>query len=442
MPYKCSVKGCRSNYDSMSEKVSLFQLPTDLEMKAKWLSRIQLNSKVTSFSRVCIKHFKPQDIADSTRRCTLKPCAVPNTLNGDESSETKEDFDICQESLTEDPTEIEDADLIKGFAQFCEGIKGMQVDDWHIYMKADGVCLYRLNSDEDFSEVEMTFKILINKHMRMKLCSKISESDTEELNWILKDCHLQSWSQLIDILAHYQQEPEIISKNQPKKYLRKAYEALLEIRELHEQVELVKAQLISLYDFADTLQDIEEDFYTQPLVEHLDVANETNENLDTVEEFLDDDEQVCYEFEEESKEEEKEAAEEELLEEQNEMEDDDDSPLISLGDSFVCTNCYIRFLSASGLRSHRKTCKIYFSKMQAQIFQTTTLKEEKRLKPEKNMCDICGKQFMTMKGLKEHMKLHNRELRMKCPHCDVVIFAGILQRHIKTVHEKRKPHAW
>lgn len=437
MPYKCSVKGCRSNYDSVHEKVSLFQLPIDLEKKTTWLSRIQLNSKATSFSRVCIKHFKPEDIDNSSRRCILKPGAVPKA-----STEVQEGFVDEQDAmLTEESTELEDSeselnsDKIQSFAHFCEGIKEMKIDDWNIYMKHDGICFYHLTSDENFNDVEMTFKILINKNMRVKLCKRDCESNTEELNWVLKDCHLQKWSQLIDIMVHYQPEPEIIPKTLPKKYLKKAYNILQEIQlnEMQGHVDSLKAHLASLYDFANTMQDIEEDFYTQPLVEYIDVANETSEDL---EEFhVEDDEISREEFEEE----EKQTMEAEVYEEQpGEGTVNQVSALIQCDDPLVCPKCSIKFLSASGLRAHEKTCTTHFPK----IYKSKTVEERKNSQIEMNVCDICGKQFSLMKGLKEHMKLHDQNLRKKCPHCGIIIYSGILQRHIRAVHEKSKPYEW
>jgi THAP domain len=39
MPLKCSVKDCKSNYDTTTEKVTVFAFPSDQELLEKWLER-------------------------------------------------------------------------------------------------------------------------------------------------------------------------------------------------------------------------------------------------------------------------------------------------------------------------------------------------------------------------------------------------------------------
>jgi hypothetical protein len=39
MPYKCSIKDCRSNFDSTAEKVTVFGFPKEEEILTKWLNK-------------------------------------------------------------------------------------------------------------------------------------------------------------------------------------------------------------------------------------------------------------------------------------------------------------------------------------------------------------------------------------------------------------------
>ncbi|KAH6921457.1 hypothetical protein HPB50_000605 [Hyalomma asiaticum] len=63
----CCVLRCRSGYQWTKEKVSLFALPSDPEMRSKWIQAIaRPETAKFSFSsrhvRVCEKHFHPEDI--------------------------------------------------------------------------------------------------------------------------------------------------------------------------------------------------------------------------------------------------------------------------------------------------------------------------------------------------------------------------------------------
>ena len=69
MVRKCSVVGCRGNYDKRKgssdyNKVSVFRFPKDAERLRKWLKKIpQANLKaenITDNMGVCEKHFDPR----------------------------------------------------------------------------------------------------------------------------------------------------------------------------------------------------------------------------------------------------------------------------------------------------------------------------------------------------------------------------------------------
>lgn len=464
MPYKCSVKGCRSNYDSTSEKVSVFQFPADNEQKVEWLQNIELNSKLTNSSRVCIKHFELNDIEISNRRSLLKPLAAPvNSRSFEPTMDLKAKIksEIKSEILEayDVPDEVNESDIIHGFAQFCLGLEEIQasfIENWNIYNQLDGVCFYRLSSNgKSFNDINFSFKILINKHMRVKLYSNENEASCEELKWVLTDCQLQTWSQLDSILVNYQQEPEVVMTIKPLKYLTRAFESLSQVRriELQSKIDSVKEQIVSIHRMAELLPDLqEEDFYLKPPVEE--VAFEAAQDDPSCEE--------AYEEEflehESTQEEENSLLKPELTKQLSSVpnedpiepeenldaviDTDDDEPLIEYENPLKCENCFITLQSENGFRAHQKSCNTPITNVRINTRISKLPKTVKPPKSEMNVCDNCGKSFRTMKNLKEHMKLHNDAHRQKCPLCDVILFTGVMQRHIRAVHSKLKPHAW
>lgn len=91
---------------------------------------------------------------------------------------------------------------------------------WKMFLQLDGICFYRLSRDELFNEVFMSFKILVNKEMKVKVLNRYDETNDEELQWTLKDSKLELWSQLYTILDYYQAEPEIKKSSDPKKIIK------------------------------------------------------------------------------------------------------------------------------------------------------------------------------------------------------------------------------
>ena len=63
MGIKCIVPGCKSGYDSNSVHVSLFGVPKNDELRAKWVSVIPtMKIPITSAHRICENHFLDSDI--------------------------------------------------------------------------------------------------------------------------------------------------------------------------------------------------------------------------------------------------------------------------------------------------------------------------------------------------------------------------------------------
>lgn len=453
MPYKCSVKRCRSNYDSTNEKVSMFQFPTDDKLKSKWLNNIELNSKLTNSSRVCIKHFKSSDIEASFRRSVLKPYAIPVRHLYQQPELSDQVYDDQDESAELGET---DSDLIHTFEQFSKNVDEMSedfIEHWNIYTQPDGVCFYRLTSDENFIDVNMSFKILVNNDMRVKIYSNGIEASDEELMWTLVDSRLLNWSQFERILLRYQNEPEILRKNQPTKYLQNALEALdlVQREELQEKIDLIKIQIVWLLEFASALPDLEQPLQCDTIepVEDEQALDESYDHVvETLEEFL--------EYEDTENELEATVKSDYYKEPpievcppdvdesdrvQSDISGDEEERIIEYEDPLKCPNCLITLMSENGFQSHTKTCKVKRD-LNLPVRRSKLPDSIQPTKPDVNVCDVCGKSFGTIKALKEHMKMHNKALRKKCPHCDLVIFSGVLMRHIKAVHDRVKPHKW
>lgn len=417
MPFKCSASGCRSNYDSTSEKVTVFQFPADDNLKTLWMKRLKIK-KITISTRVCSKHFKTSDIDRSNQRCSLKPIAVPVELN-------------VGQLTSEVVRELEDGEIV-GFAQFIEGLEELQdriVDNWNIYSQSNGVCLYRLSNsshDELFHDINFSFKILINEQMKVKVVKNEKEASSKELSWLLQDSLLQRWSQLEELLEHYQFEPDIEVKTVASCSLRKALDILDQLKcdEIQDRINIITNQLVTLINERASFPiDVDHETYctTDTCQQGDDIEDDYGE---TFEEFLDQDENdQVGEFHNET-----DTSAANLMEF---LEPDEVIKNKHQGDSgeFKCDKCYMILLSEGGLHSHFKSC-------------TAPRIEIHQRKSEHNVCDTCGKVFRTSKGLKEHMKTHDKMHRIQCSQCDAVLFSGTLQRHIKAVHNKIKPFTW
>lgn len=99
-------------------------------------------------------------------------------------------------------------------------------EHWQIFEQHDGVCFYRLSRDQFFSNVTMSFKILVNKRMDVVIFKNEQQADYAELNWILKFCKLEWWSQFHKMLEYYQNEPLIESSASQVHYIERALEAV------------------------------------------------------------------------------------------------------------------------------------------------------------------------------------------------------------------------
>lgn len=127
-------------------------------------------------------------------------------------------------------TEIEN---IQNFSDFVKDLKNHKdsLTAWNIFNQPDGICFYRMKADEHFNDVSISFKILINKELRVKVFSSDDEADDQELDWVLKNCRLESWSQFERMMIQYQKEPVIIEKAKDEFHIQQALEHLRKLRD-------------------------------------------------------------------------------------------------------------------------------------------------------------------------------------------------------------------
>lgn len=336
MPFKCSVKGCRSNYDSMPEKVTVFKIPTtDLDLREAWISNLILSSTKPS-ARVCIKHFSPEDIENQNKRNALKQGAVPSQNNSYYEKNIWIDTSEVQEEMQEiQEPEVDAEDLIESLDEICEGVDELQrtlLTDWNVFTSSDGVCFYHLAAkDEEFSDLTMSFRIVINRNLNVRVFQNDLEASRDELG----EATLTTWSQLGDLLSKYQPEPSIEISRDPCVYLKKAH-SLLELitnEELKQELDFIKIHIENLYNHAEKM--LEDDLY-QDVIE---------------EEFIEEETPLLEDI-----------ADEDYLEEGDENvslqsmdETDTFQPSVERR-QFKCRYCSVKVLSAKGLKSHEMKC--------------------------------------------------------------------------------------
>lgn len=62
MPKRCSVAGCRSNYDGENEYTTVFSIPKKEPLRSQWLKSIPTDFKGLKNPVVCVKHFEKSSV--------------------------------------------------------------------------------------------------------------------------------------------------------------------------------------------------------------------------------------------------------------------------------------------------------------------------------------------------------------------------------------------
>ena len=273
----------------------------DRDLRIRWLKLLGFSSdyKPTVSSKVCARHFEDRYIKVTSKLTALVKNAIPNkwkiplecgfklphykypSLPKEVLEQHLDDFrkfrlkkqTIVAKNIIEnkETTEIDEADRIYDFKDFCNGlpVRGGIIRNWSIFNQTDGICFYRLSRDECFNDVSFAIKILINKDMRVKIYYDDVEAKNSELEWVLHQCHMQLWSQFESIMFKYQEDTTPKLRASPVHYLIKAYHAINEIEatlDIADEITNIKIELEQLLQ--NNNEDNEEDFYN--IIEQLD----------------------------------------------------------------------------------------------------------------------------------------------------------------------------
>lgn len=145
------------------------------------------------------------------------------------------------------------ADLIKDFESFRAGVASSDEQEtwreyWNIFEEADLICFYHLSRDVYSNSITISFKILVDAHMRVTIFRNEIQADSKELDWVTKDSTLKYWSQFSRLLDYYQTAPDILKTSKPGFHIERALAILEEIspwEDINGAVSSAKDQLTS-----------------------------------------------------------------------------------------------------------------------------------------------------------------------------------------------------
>lgn len=349
--------------------------------------------------------------------------------NGEKKLNIKSSSDVSEkpkQPRTQEPSEVKPhLERIYNFDCFAVMLASFGDDapwkeHWQIFEQHDGICFYRLSRDEYFSNVIMSFKILVNKDMRVVIFKNESEAASEELNWVLKVSRLENWGQFYRLLEYYSTEPPIQLQSNPIHQIERAIESLDKIwnsesisgliAPIKEQLSMALLQLNPNHEV--TVKVEIEDGPTDTL---------SLQNID-----------------------------------QNHQEDVQVKAEPPPAETVICTPSE---LPSSPKPKQKKTYKKK-AKLEKATHDTSDQAVVKCEHCDKillksalgrhtynvhsgsGFCDRCGKKFNSRKKLREHLLRHQGIARVKCPHCDDMLQYVSLRRHIKVRHQGYKPFGW
>ena len=492
MPLTCCVVGCFTNYKkTINRKVengSVYLFPKEKVLINKWIELLKLPAgfQPSKNSRVCGKHFDKNFLKKhGNKSLRLDKNAIPmqwqTTMvrNCEFKSRPLKDIDKLASTIDQKI----DVDRIENFKELRDVLISKKYPDWNLFNQPNGICFFRLNSDENFDDVNFAMKILINKEMKVKIFANDLEAKNEELNWILKECHLQLWSQFEAILNNYKQETEMKFKARPLHHLKRAQQCIQKIlntievpeavRMINEELDLLIKNEIPEKDFYHrSTSDINDD----PLKEEIIVKIEPELcDVKTYVEFINMDQksQISESETDEDKNEgeiENEDEDEDEGESKNEDEDGDEvidfglmmpqinptlysTEIIPIANSsiksiviFKCQKCTKKFDSELKLRNHLDThpievpekCPIESCNKMFTLRSTLKAHLWSSHNTSSSVCHICGKKFAGTKNLNAHLTTHDESTKLPCPQCGIIISKVCLNKHIRTVHDKMK----
>ncbi|XP_064463319.1 THAP domain-containing protein 2-like [Ornithodoros turicata] len=103
----CCVQRCRSRSLRKEPGVSFHSFPKKPQLRAKWIEALgkDVNWVPPEWSRVCSKHFHPDDFVQTQSLVRLRPCAVPKFFPQHEHAGTTSGAEATVEGTMDIPTE-------------------------------------------------------------------------------------------------------------------------------------------------------------------------------------------------------------------------------------------------------------------------------------------------------------------------------------------------
>ena len=233
MPLNCCVPGCRGNYRGTKEhpfeRVSVFKIPDDPDMRAKWMRMIPRdNLIVNERTVVCEKHFVSHFIirVDTSARADGSILSVPRKIPKLAVDAYPSVFPNLPSYLSEEPAvkrktpdsrrtemDVRDEqrfenwmfdDQIVNFDELSAKVDQYikkDYSDWIISRTAEYICIYRMNL-VDSPRINVALRIDASLHVdvfkgELQLAS-------QSIAWVVgADCAVKCWSQLSTLLSHF-----------------------------------------------------------------------------------------------------------------------------------------------------------------------------------------------------------------------------------------------
>lgn len=240
MPRKCSVPGCKSNYDSecriTKTTITTFSFPKDDTLRNKWLRAIPRENWTPSKATVvCVLHFEDRYVIthqdyknyDGVMQKLLLRCprlavdAVPTIfpnlpayLSKQAPPERKTPDERRTEMLNRHAKAVQDfleADNIASFSDFMKGYRDRLKSNltWESKVVESGLWFYTLNSDCELlceTGLQILCSIKVSTSLSVKVTVGGIEIPAHDLNWLFSpDLKLGKWSQFDNLLTRYKE---------------------------------------------------------------------------------------------------------------------------------------------------------------------------------------------------------------------------------------------
>ena len=236
MPRKCSIIGCRGNYNKRKgetddNKVSVFRFPKDTQRRAEWLRKIPQGNlhldEITDDMVICEKHFDPRFVIrdwighrpDGSTFTFPRdaPCLtddamptlfpnVPSYLSSAVPQKRKNPDDRRADLDARDNAMFRswlDEDIVHSFDDFKSQLSSQAADilkEWTVVYKTDFV-LFLYVDLSSCPTIVASFKVL--QDMTLHIYDSAQELDTARLVYLLgDDLRVSRWSHLPNICSH------------------------------------------------------------------------------------------------------------------------------------------------------------------------------------------------------------------------------------------------